>query len=77
MVTLFSSTSDGVRRRCDSHCYNAKKPKCRCICSGRNHGVGLAQAQENTSRISEALLERARAEDRTVIITRDREPTLA
>lgn len=37
-------------RRCDSSCYNAKTPPkgCRCICQGRNHGVGLDRAVENT-----------------------------
>lgn len=26
------------RRRCDGVCHNARGPKCRCICEGKNHG---------------------------------------
>ena len=26
------------RRVCNSRCHNAKKPKCNCICHGKNHG---------------------------------------
>lgn len=33
------------RRRCDSTCHAAKRPTCRCICAGRNHGIGRAEAE--------------------------------
>ena len=32
---------------CDARCHTAKGPKCKCICGGINHGVGLRQAIEN------------------------------
>lgn len=37
-----------ITGRCDAKCYNAKGPKCKCICRGDNHGVGLNQAIHNT-----------------------------
>ena len=30
---------------CDARCYNAKGPKCKCVCGGLNHGVGLMEAK--------------------------------
>jgi hypothetical protein len=49
MATLIAAyNSDGCIGRCDAKCYNAKGDKCTCICGGRNHGAGLAQARENT-----------------------------
>jgi hypothetical protein len=48
-MTLISyKSSGGDEGRCDAKCYNAKHPGCTCICGGKNHGVGLAQAQKNT-----------------------------
>jgi len=49
MVTLISmSNNNGVIGRCDSKCYNATKPRCDCICGGKNHGVGFKAAASNT-----------------------------
>lgn len=39
--------SDGCVGRCDARCHGAKSKTCDCICGGRNHGKGLAQAIEN------------------------------
>ncbi len=56
MATLIAVyDSDGCRGRCDARCYNAKRPKCTCICRGMNHGKGLAAAQENTRRHADEL----------------------
>ena len=33
--------------RCDAKCHTAKGPKCKCVCKGRNHGVGFDQAFRN------------------------------
>ena len=41
------------QRRCDARCHNATKPRCRCICGGVNHGVGLDQARTNTKKITD------------------------
>lgn len=35
--------------RCNATCYNAKGKTCRCICGGRNHGVGPGQAKFNAT----------------------------
>ena len=48
MATLIKVvTKGGVVRRCDARCYNARRPKCVCICGGVNHGAGLEKAVEN------------------------------
>ena len=48
MTTLMSFTNSNGTRRCDSRCYNGKGHRCRCICGGQNHGVGLDEAVKNT-----------------------------
>ena len=63
MVLMELRTSGGKVRRCDARCYNAKGPKCRCICGGRNHGVGLQKAIENTREEALKALEAMGAED--------------
>lgn len=35
--------------RCDARCYDAQHEDCHCICGGKNHGKGHAQALERTS----------------------------
>lgn len=55
MATLMAVyNSQGCVGRCDARCYNAKGPRCRCICGGKNHGVGLAKARDNTARMADA-----------------------
>lgn len=50
MTTLiqFRHKDGRLAGRCDAKCYNAKGLKCKCICGGRNHGVGINQAIHNT-----------------------------
>jgi orotate phosphoribosyltransferase len=45
--------SEGCVGRCDAKCHNATRlPDCDCICGGRLHGVGAANAVAvNTERI--------------------------
>lgn len=51
MTTLIicKPTDGTATRRCDARCYNAKGPKCNCICEGMNHGKGFNIAIRNTS----------------------------
>lgn len=53
MATLIiARKSDGsLIGRCDARCYNAKGPKCTCICGGKNHGAGIHKAIDNTRTI--------------------------
>lgn len=52
MTTLLTMhTSHGIVGRCDANCYNATTKACTCICGGRNHGVGLNRAIENTRKL--------------------------
>lgn len=65
MTTLISVyTSDGCVGRCDAKCYLAKHPRCRCVCGGANHGVGLNRAIANTTERAEQWLDQyAKAEE--------------
>lgn len=59
MTTLISvHNSDGLVGRCDAHCHDAKTPaaECKCVCGGRNHGVGKEKAIENTREMAETML---------------------
>ena len=54
MTTLIAAyDSDGCIGRCGAACYNAKYPECDCICGGKNHGVGLKIATDNTREFAE------------------------
>lgn len=48
MTTLIAVyNSGGCVGRCDARCYGAKSKHCKCICGGKNHSSGLAQAMQN------------------------------
>ncbi|MCK4298970.1 MAG: hypothetical protein KAX80_05525 [Planctomycetes bacterium] len=52
MTTLITAyNKSGCIGRCDAKCYNAKGAVCRCICGGKNHGVGLQRAIANLGAI--------------------------
>lgn len=54
MATLIAVyNSEGCQGRCDARCYEATSSDCDCICGGRNHGVGLDQAADNTRELAE------------------------
>jgi hypothetical protein len=54
VTTLITvGNSEGIVGRCDAKCYNAAGPDCDCICQGRNHGKGKAQAVELTAELGE------------------------
>lgn len=68
MSTLIEvRNSSGVVGRCDSKCYNAKEPKCVCVCGGKSHGAGLKQAKKNTREMSEQALEKANKDSKVKI----------
>ena len=50
MATVFESWGvDGsLIGHCDAKCHDAKGDKCRCVCGGLNHGVGLINTIVNT-----------------------------
>jgi len=58
VATLIRVKASGGKRArvCNAQCYNAKFPTCVCVCGGKNHGVGLERAKENTREIAEELL---------------------
>ena len=70
-VLISGRTSEGKKRTCNSRCHNAKGQNCHCLCQGINHGVGLAQATENTQKMAEELVKQgmkvARGASQTVL----------
>lgn len=56
-VLIEVRNSRGLVGRCDSRCYSAVRPGCRCVCEGMNHGVGLNQAVANNTEQAEWLAE--------------------
>lgn len=57
-MTIITMSQNGKTRRCDARCYNAKGSKCTCICGGRNHGVGLNRAiNQSADWLAPALLD--------------------
>lgn len=55
MATLITADTISGRLVCNARCYNATRPDCDCICGGRNHGVGYAQAVMLTRRHTEEI----------------------
>jgi len=45
-------TSSGCVGRCDAKCYGADPGPCDCICQGKNHAAGRAQAAANTRELA-------------------------
>jgi hypothetical protein len=60
-VTLLTAPGHcGGTRRCDARCYDSRPAtECDCICSGRNHGVGLRKALENVRTVFAPILGQA------------------
>jgi len=54
---IYRSNGDHCTGKCDANCYNATGPKCDCICGGKNHGVGIDQATENTRLYAEEMID--------------------
>ena len=58
-LILEHGTQGKSRGQCDSRCYNAKSAVCLCCCGGKNHGIGLQRAIDNTRAMTEELLQKA------------------
>lgn len=52
MTLITIGNSEAIVGRCNARCYRAKHKRCKCICGGRNHGVGLVKALENVDEIA-------------------------
>ena len=50
MATVFEAwrVDGSLIGRCDAKCHDAKGDKCKCVCAGLNHGVGLINTTVNT-----------------------------
>lgn len=48
---------DHITGQCDAKCYDATGPDCNCICGGKNHGAGKAQATQNTIEMANEWIE--------------------
>jgi len=71
-ILIEAHRSDGTLiGRCDHLCYNGHGPRCKCICGGRNHGVGKNQAiRNNTLQAEQVALMIARKTDLEARVTR-------
>ena len=56
MVTLITVGNSEGDRRCAAGCYEATGANCTCCCGGVNHGVGKAQAVQNTKDIANKVI---------------------
>jgi hypothetical protein len=53
---MTTGSSSGQTGRCDAKCYNAKGQKCDCCCGGRNHGVGIQKALQNSADYAQEMM---------------------
>jgi len=54
-TVLEARSSEGsLIGRCNAKCHTAKGDTCNCICAGKNHGVGLEQAIENSRELAQS-----------------------
>jgi len=65
-LIIFKNGEGEIKGRCDANCYDAKLPKCRCVCAGMNHGIGINQAITNTGEHG-AILKMAQAAGEFII----------
>lgn len=63
MTTLLSVGNSEGTRRCDARCYDAEGGQCDCVCGGKNHGVGLKRAVDNTREMGERMLQNVAARE--------------
>jgi hypothetical protein len=64
MVLITAVDENGkVIRKCDARCYNAKGEHCKCVCGGRNHGLGLDAARERILKEREAIVAEHKADE--------------
>lgn len=62
MTLISTHNSESCTGRCDSRCYLAEGPVCTCCGGGRNHGVGLQQAMDNTHEYAQEIVDRWNSE---------------
>ena len=58
LITVYDSEGKSIGK-CGYSCYAAKKPDCKCICGGKNHGIGFTRAMAQTAEITEAIIKKA------------------
>jgi len=57
MILIQQRDSSGILKTCDAKCYNAHGKRCKCLCGGSNHGVGLNKAIDNLNLVAQKILE--------------------
>lgn len=58
LIAVYDSEGKCIGK-CGYSCYAAKKPECKCICQGANHGKGFKRAMAQTAEITETIIKRA------------------
>jgi len=55
LISVYDSEGKKIGK-CGYSCYAAKKPDCKCICGGENHGKGFRRAMAQTAEIVEKVI---------------------
>lgn len=77
MTTLIIVGNSEGERRCDEKCYNAQGSICKCCCGGRNHGVGLQKAVDQSMEIYFDLVRQSKRNPDIKYVDLNIEPELA
>lgn len=57
LITVYDSEGKRIGK-CGYSCYAARNPECKCICGGKNHGIGLKRAMAQTAGIMDSIANR-------------------
>ena len=57
LISVYDSEGK-CKGKCGFSCYAATKPDCKCICGGKNHGIGFTRAMAQTAEITETIIEK-------------------
>lgn len=56
LIAVYNSEGKCIGK-CGYSCYAATKPECKCICQGKNHGVGFKRAMAQTDELVDTIVE--------------------
>ena len=57
LIAVYDSDGKCIGK-CGYSCYAATKPECKCICGGKNHGIGFKRAMAQTGEIVDSIADK-------------------
>ena len=57
LIAVYDSEGKCIGK-CGYSCYAATKPECKCICGGKNHGIGFKRAMAQTGEIVDSIADK-------------------